>query len=182
MEEIWKDVVDYKNIYEVSNFGNIRSKEGKVTYSDLHGKRVWKQRILKQKTDKDGYKRVELWKNKKQKTWLVHRLVANAFLQKEDGKDIINHIDGQPSNNNVSNLEWCNYQENLIHAFKNDLNQMPNQIILLDSETKTPIFFKSETDASKFLGKNHGYISSVLKRRKTKCGKFEIFVKAKDII
>ena len=117
----WRDIPGYEGIYQASSDGQIRTVDGKVTHSVRHGKRVWKGRVLKQKISKDKSCRVELYKNKKSKTWLVHRLVAITFIPKVYGKDYINHIDGNRLNNSVNNLEWCNYTENNNHAFDNDL-------------------------------------------------------------
>ena len=80
MEE-WKEIPGYEKLYEASTYGNIRTCEGKVTRTERHGERLWKQRVLKQKTDKGGYKRVSLWKDGRGKTHLVHRLVSSTFLQ-----------------------------------------------------------------------------------------------------
>lgn len=117
MKEIWKDIVGYEGIYEVSNTGKVRTHKDKTTLSDRHGIRKWKQRELKQKVSKDNSCRVSLWKNKKEQTWLVHRLVALSFIPKIPGKEYINHIDGSRLNNTVENLEWCNHKENNNHAF-----------------------------------------------------------------
>ena len=160
----WKAVKGYEGIYEVSDTGKVRTVEGKVTFSSLHGKRVWKQRELKQKLDKHGYKRVCLYKDKKPKDFLVHRLVADAFCEKEPGKDIINHVDCDPGNNHYKNLVWCDHRENLIHAYKNKLNQAPKGILLICKETKKESEFYSMAEASRYLGRNPGYISAVLKR------------------
>ena len=175
--EIWKPVVGYEGLYEVSNLGRIKSPEGKTTHSVLHGTRHWKERILKQKTDKKGYKRVELWKDKKHETWLVHRIVAKAFIPVVEGKDCINHIDGNPSNNNVNNLEWCNHLDNLKHAFENRLNQSPDPVVLLNKETLKTEYFYSKSEASKAFGRSHGYISGLLKQGKTSFGDYEIYVR-----
>ena len=109
-----------------------------------------------------------MWKDGKEKTWLVHRLVALAFIPKVDGKECINHIDGNPKNNRVENLEWCNHTENNNHAFDNGLNKS-NQILLVDKKNNTPHFFRSLSKASEFLGRNTGYLSNLKKR-----GKFEL--------
>lgn len=85
--EIWRDVVGYEELYEVSNFGRIRTHKDKVTYTEHHGIRKWKQRIIKQKFQKrvrsEQYDaRVIIWKDGKEKTFLVSRLVARAFFGK----------------------------------------------------------------------------------------------------
>lgn len=165
--ENWKDVEGYEGLYEVSTEGRVRTKEGKVTHSSLHGERTWKQRVLKQKTDKLGYKRVTLWKNKSPKDFLVHRLVAIAFIDRVEGKEIINHKDCNVENNHVCNIEWCNHAENLQHAYENGLNKACNSIVLVHKETGEEHNFISMAKASLFMGRAHGYISSLVKRGKS---------------
>lgn len=155
----WKEVVGYEGIYEVSDTGEVRTAKGKKTHSVLHGERVWKQRILKQKVSKDNACRVCLYKDKREKTWLVHRLVAKAFIPKPSGKDFINHIDGNRLNNNVSNLEWCDYLENNNHAFDNDLISTGKKIVLVDKVTKETHFFRSLAKADEFLNVYPGFLS-----------------------
>lgn len=178
MDEIWKTIPKYENIYEVSNLGRVRTAKGKTTESVLHGTRVWNQRVLKQKTDKNGYKRVTLWKNKTRKDFLVHRLLAFAFIPKIKGKDFINHKDGNTSNNHLDNLEWCDYSDNLKHAFINRLNTSPDPVVLLNLNTREPKYFYSKAEASRFLGRNHGYISGCLKKGVKKIDEYEIYLQA----
>lgn len=166
MEEIWKDVVGYENIYEVSNFGRVRTHEDKVTYTERHGVRKWKQRYLKNKTPNGRDVRVTLWKSGKSKDFLVHRLVAFAFISQIEGKNCINHIDGNPKNNHVTNLEWCNYKENQNHAFENDLAHTNIYLTLIDVKTHKTHSFISMSRASQCLNRNHGYISNTLKKGK----------------
>ena len=77
--------------------------------------------ILSQ-TPNNGYLRVALNNNKKPKTLFIHRLVALTFLLKQDGKEHVNHIDGNRSNNNISNLEWISPSGNSIHAIRTGLS------------------------------------------------------------
>ena len=181
IKEKWRDVEGYENIYEVSNFGNVRTCEGKITNSKLHGIRHWKQRVLKQKTDKKGYKRVSLWIDKKDTTMLVHRIVAMAFIPKIEGKNCINHIDGNPSNNCLENLEWCDHKDNLLHAFNMRLNQSPDPVILLNKKNNETRVFVSKVQASEFLGKDKGYVSRILKKGITSIGNFEVFTRQSKI-
>lgn len=174
----WKDIPGYENIYQASTDGQIRTAPGKVTRNAMFKERHWKVRVLKQKSDKGGYKRVSLWKDAKNNDLLVHRLIAETFIPKIRGKDLINHIDGNPSNNNVENLEWCNYSENLIHAYKHHLNHENNEIVLVNKQTFEANYFYSLAQASNFLGKNHGYLSQKISEKISEVGDYLIFIPA----
>lgn len=67
------------------------------------------------------YLKVQLWKDKNPKTYSVHRLVALAFIPPVEGKELVNHKDGNATNNNVDNLEWCTHEENMAHCWENGL-------------------------------------------------------------
>lgn len=176
--EVWKGAVGYEGIYEVSNTGKVRTHINKTTFSKRFGvDRKWKQRVLKQKVSKDNNCRVNLWLNGKDKTWLVHRIVALSFIPKEKGRDYVNHIDGNRLNNSVENLEWCNHTENSNHAFDTGLVQTCHKIALYDTETKKTHNFRSKTKASEFLGKHHSYVSTMLKQGKTRYTKYIILEK-----
>lgn len=110
--ENWKDIKGYEGIYQVSDLGRVKS------LSRLCGRVVVGERILKQSFTKDGYKRVRLLHNDKDVTRTVHRLVAEHFLPNDDPKMTVNHKDGNKTNNDVSNLEWVNRSEQMIHAYK----------------------------------------------------------------
>lgn len=99
-KELWKDIKDYEGHYQVSNLSRVKS----IKFG--------KERILKPVTDRHGYLLVGLWKNNKQKTYKVHRLVAEAFIDNPDNLPQVNHKDENPLNNNVNNLEWCNSKYN----------------------------------------------------------------------
>jgi len=176
-EIIWKPVIGYEGIYEVSNFGEVRTCKNKTTYTERHGIRRWKQRILKNKTPNGRDVRVSLWKDGESKDFLVHRLVAKAFIPKVDGKLSINHLDGNPRNNHVSNLEWCDHEENNNHAFDNDLMTTNKKVILVNKETGEPFLFRSLAKGSEFLGKNHRYLSKALKDGRREVVGHEIYLK-----
>jgi len=119
MQEIWRKVKGYESYYEISNKGNVKSLIG------WDGKKyIEREKILKQTFTSTGYKKVELYMLKKRKSKKVHRLVAIAFIDNPNNKPYINHIDGNPLNNNVSNLEWCTQQENVIHAIRIGLKKV----------------------------------------------------------
>lgn len=164
--EIWKDVVGYEGIYEVSNFGRVRTHKNKTTFTKQHGIRKWKQRILKEKSKNNRDVRFSLWKNGKSKDFLAHRLVALAFIPNPENKKTVNHIDGNPKNNKVDNLEWATHYENNNHAFDNRLIATSHEVVLVNQKTNKAQTFRSLSQASNFLGFCSGYISNRLKRGK----------------
>ena len=99
-KQVWKDIKNYEGLYEVSNYGNVRSlKFGKIRY-------------LKPANNGNGYNDVILCKNGQKKHFKVHRLVANAFIENPNNYPQINHKDEDKTNNKVENLEWCDNQYN----------------------------------------------------------------------
>lgn len=152
MTELWRQVPGYEGIYEVSNTGLVRTVEGKTTHSVRTGIRKWKSRVLKEKDPSGRNVRVDLWKDKKSKSWLVHRLVAMAFIPNPENKPTINHKDGNPRNNYVSNLEWATHYENNNHAFDNGLICTAIKIDAYNQDTGELIAFRSLSKASNFIG------------------------------
>ena len=122
MEE-WKDIPGYEGLYQASTIGGIRSCEGKVTSNARYGRRVWKQRTIKQKfcINKKGRGdfRVELWKDGKHMTLLVSRLVALTWCGGYQDGWTVNHKNGDPTDNRAENLEWLSHGDNIRHGFAN---------------------------------------------------------------
>jgi ribosomal protein S25 len=114
MEEIWKDIKDFEGMYQISNLGRVKT---------LNYKNTGKEEIRALSLTKDGYYKVRLLCNNKDKTVRVHRLVAEAFIPNNDNKETVNHIDGNKQNNRVDNLEWADRHEQLYHAYKNNLRK-----------------------------------------------------------
>lgn len=105
MEEIWKDVIGYEDYYQVSNLGNVKRKSKD-------------KKIKPYKGGKNGaYNHVCICENGNQKSVLLHRIVATAFIPNVENKPQVNHKDGNKKNNAVENLEWVTNKENTIHAF-----------------------------------------------------------------
>lgn len=119
MKEIWKDIKGYEGIYQVSNFGRIKSLSRNV-YVNGH-KRTLTTKIIKLSEDKGGYLYCCLHKEKIKKVVKVHRVVCQEFNRTPNGKEEVNHIDGNKKNNTPKNLEWCTRSYNMKHAFKNGL-------------------------------------------------------------
>lgn len=117
MQEIWKDVKDYEELYQISNFGNLRRK-GLYRYNFKRGKEYIKDiKMLKPLNDR-GYLKVQLSRNNKRKTKYIHQLVAEAFIPNPNKYKEINHKDSVPTNNHVDNLEWCDRKYNLDYMIK----------------------------------------------------------------
>lgn len=108
--ELWRPVMGYEGFYEVSDKGNVRR------IAKGRGAQVGK--ILKQANGTNGYKQVTLSKDCNQLICRVHRLVAEAFIPRQDGKDYVNHINGDKTDNRVENLEWVTRSENALHAYR----------------------------------------------------------------
>lgn len=110
MEEVWLPVFGLDYGYEVSNLGRVRSTRERIYNLPC--------RMLSQFPDRNGRWRVTLRGShgEPKRNYYVHRLVAATFMCPTNGRDQINHIDGNPRNNHLSNLEWCTQLENQQHA------------------------------------------------------------------
>lgn len=118
MKEIWKDIKDYENFYQVSNLGNVRSLDRVL--NNRFGKYI-KKGTLMTVNNSNRYPMVLLFINWKFKCVKIHRLVAEAFIPNPNNKPEVNHINGIRTDNRVENLEWVTRCENMQHAKKNGL-------------------------------------------------------------
>jgi NADH:ubiquinone oxidoreductase subunit len=168
-KEVWKPIKGYEGLYEVSNLGRVR-------------KRVWKE--VKGTDFCNGYRRVNLNKDGEQKSMLVHRLVAEAFIPNPEGYPIINHIDECPSNNHADNLEWCDQKHNMncgtVRQKKSESAPNKSAVMAIDKKTGERTYYKSIAEAGKALtGKSVGgsSISEVASgKRKSAYGKYWFYV------
>ena len=138
--EIWKNVKGFGGKYQISNFGRLKSvricKKGSLAFV--------KERILKGKTDKDGYIEYGLYdnENKKNRYFRAHRLVAEAFIPNPKNLPLINHKDEVRDNNNVSNLEWCTPEYNARYS-------LSRSVLQIDINGNIVKEWESATEASK---------------------------------
>lgn len=127
---------------------------------------------MKQRYDKDGYKRISLTKhtqeNKIHETFFTHRLVAVNFLKNINNDECINHIDENKENNNASNLEWCSRKYNNSYGSRKSIKKTKAKKII---DISNNIIYKSMAEAGRSVGVTSGAIyNCVIGRNKTSCG------------
>lgn len=168
MEE-WKDVVGYEDTYQVSNYGNVRSKDRIITFT-RKGKeesRMLRSKPVKSKKDKDGYVIVSLHNSETHTdtTARVHRIELEAFVGNELNLPFVNHKDEDKSNNMLSNLEYCTakYNTNYGTCIRRRSNNKKIPIIQLDKNGNFIREWKSATDAANTLNLDNSSISACVR-------------------
>lgn len=152
MEEIWKDIKGYEGLYQVSNLGRVKSMLRKVPH--LGGYRTIPERIVKfYLSSTTGYYMIKLCKNNIYKLYLVHRLVAEAFVSNPNNWPYINHKDEDRTNNKATNLEWCtpNYNIEYSHVREKSINKISIPVEQYDYDGNLIATYKSSVDAGKTL-------------------------------
>ena len=166
MQEVWKDVVGYEGLYQVSNFGSVRGLDRYVPHKKF-GKKFCKGGLMVKHINNAGYLTVNLSKNNKYKSFDIHRLVAIAFIQIGDPRNMeVNHIDENKKNNNAENLEWVTKSYNNRYGTKVERQASKIRIPILQCDTDGNIIreWDSSTNAEKELaGKVTGAISHCVK-------------------
>lgn len=150
-DEIWVPIIGYEGVYEISNLGRVKSVQRTIEHhgakSGFYNK---SEKILSPHRNlaRGGYFEVNLWKGNKSKNFKIHRLVANAFIPNQENKSEVNHKDGDKSNNCVNNLEWATSQENINHAWNNNLINSNHRKVPI-KWNETGICYESVVAASK---------------------------------
>lgn len=134
MSEVWKDIPDFDNLYQISSWGRVKSLRSGSGCE-------FEQILLPRKTYK-GYLTVSACINgARTRNRLIHRLVAKAFLENPENKPQVNHKDLNKENNNLSNLEWVTHMENIAHAvrfraYKNRVGEDNSNAKLTEAQVK----------------------------------------------
>lgn len=163
--EIWKDVVGYEGLYQVSNLGRVRS----LPRYSTSGK------ILKYQLDRYGYYRVCLSKHNKNTLKQIHRLVAQAFIPNPNNLSFVNHKDEDSTNNKVTNLEWCTHEYNCNYGTRNKRISI-TQSVDICQYTLDDKFIKKWHGinyVSKIYNINHANIISCCKGKRKSAGGYK---------
>lgn len=161
--ESWVDIAGYEGRYQVSSEGRIKSLERTVMRKNGKKQRVG-QLILKTRLDIDGYPIVNLWSDGVQKTYKVHRIVAESLVPNPENKQCVNHINGIKSDNRIENLEWVTYSENSLHAWENNLTTGRSKAVI---DSSTGVLYKSGREAAKSIGVKYDHL------KKRLCGRIK---------
>lgn len=163
MKEIWKDIDGYEGLYQVSNLGRVKSLK------------FGKEKVMKVVKFTNGYLGVNLCKEGKVKTHMLHRLVAKTFIENPDNLPQVNHKDEDKTNNIVSNLEFCNAKYNINYGTRNKrsseskFNHPSRSKKVLCIETG--VIYPSVSQLKREFGFNKSNITSVCNgKRKTAYG------------
>lgn len=168
MEQVvWRPIAGYEGRYEVSNTGQIRSLDVYVMCGI--GTRLCKGRIKPIHPNKRGYCTVNLCKDGRTDRYLVHRLVAEAFVPNTHNKPQVNHIDGDVGNNCAYNLEWVTDNENKAHSsVAVGGTQRPKRAVVVTEKTTGEVFyFDGLREAERALNLDHGTVMKVLKGKQS---------------
>ena len=169
--EVWRSVMGYMDLYEVSNLGRVRSLD-RDCVQVFHNGRVQSRRIkgciLRFETNNTGYLAVQLLNSGKRKRFLVHRLVAEAFVPNPNNLPEVNHKDECKTNNCADNLEWCNgkYNSNFGTGKWRMSYGRRKRVEQLTLDGQHVAYYSGAREAARLTGFKQGNISSVCRGEK----------------
>lgn len=189
-DEVWRPVKGYEGLYEVSNLGNVRSIDRHVMIGNQYC--LLKGKPKKASPHSMGYLSTELYKNSQRTHYLIHRLVAEAFIPNPSNLPCIDHINTVKDDNRVENLRWCTNKENMNNPLTREhVNIKSNSkeakekmlatkrkkqsynceipVYYIDEQGKR-ISFKSISEAARIIGCSHCAITKALKENRPVCG------------
>ena len=172
--ELWRDIkfvnngkeYDYTGIYQISSKGRVKQ----LAYTDAKGNKR-KEKIMQNKSDKDGYQFIALTKNYKRNYFKIHRLVAYMFIPNPENKTQVNHIDEDKLNNNIGNLEWSTPKENNNHGTRNKriAKKLCKPVYCITNNTT----YESALQAAEKLQLHHSNITSCCKGKYKSTGGYQ---------
>ena len=171
--ELWKDVKNYEGLYQVSTLGRIRSLDKYIDVKISNVDKVLRRgKILKPDYGKNGYLTVILCKNGKKTRFLVHRLVAKAFIENSYNLPQVNHKDEDKTNNKVENLEWCtdDYNRHYGTAIKRSVEKRSKKVYQYDLQGNLIKIWISTNEAGRNGYEAKNISACCLGKRKTHKG------------
>lgn len=156
--EVWKDIQEYEGFYQVSSLGRIRSLN-RIVRNRL-GFTMAKGKVLAG-VSRNGYLRVQLFKEGKWKNYPIHRLVAIAFLDNPNSMPEVNHKNENKEDNRVDNLEWCDRKQNCNYGTRTKRlsEKLSKKVLQLTIDGKLIANFKSTAEVFRVLGFRSSCIS-----------------------
>ena len=186
MNKEWRPVLGYEGLYEVSNMGNVRSLDRHLMYGNRYG--FLKGKPMKPHLISTGYLMVDLYKNSQRTHYLIHRLIAEAFISNPNNLPCIDHINTIKTDNRVENLRWCSYKENCNNPLTREhanikirSKEVQEKILATKRKNQSygcekPVYyidedgskrsFKSISEAARKIGRSYSTLSIALKKNR----------------
>lgn len=159
--EVHNEEIDLSNFVKINDFPNYMISRTGLIYN------IRFKKYMKATPNEEGYKYLNLSNNKNKKYFYVHRLVAEYFIPKVEGKDLVNHIDSNRQNNHVDNLEWCTNSENMLHANRVKRERLRtlnnNDDTKTDNDIEVDTTYVGKSNLENIAGNNHGVKRSIQK-------------------